>query len=288
MRRAGLTWNGDPRVKPPYGAAEIDWGHPLASGLVLATWSTERAGSAFDFGLGRRGTFTDPLWSSGVITGPDIANAGSRYVTVSAPQLAIGSIWTRYFVRTLPATSHIYGLFSWVNSADAEPNVTYDKVITLYPESGGQVDTRYYVYDGASKSFRGSNIGAWSAALNRVGSWGMTFDGGTLRGYRDGMSDGSLAAGSTYVGYTTPAVRIGARVNSFDGSGIATERFDGVQDTFLAWSCILPADAFLQLHAEPYAMLRPRVSRRYFVPAAAGGMLPYTPLRRRQRRRLLT
>src|SRR3990167_2034237 len=28
-----LLWS-DPRVKPPFGAAEVDWGHPLARGLI--------------------------------------------------------------------------------------------------------------------------------------------------------------------------------------------------------------------------------------------------------------
>src|SRR3990167_4097943 len=51
MRRAGLTWDGDPRVKPPFGAAEVDWGHPLTASLITRGLLNESGGPVY--GLGR-------------------------------------------------------------------------------------------------------------------------------------------------------------------------------------------------------------------------------------------
>src|SRR3990167_6114750 len=47
MPRRSLLWP-DPRVKPPFGAAEIDWGHPLASGLVFYAPLNEGGGLPLD------------------------------------------------------------------------------------------------------------------------------------------------------------------------------------------------------------------------------------------------
>src|SRR3990167_119944 len=44
-----LLWP-DPRVKPPFGAAEIDWGHPLARELVVCLLFNEQAGIPQDSG----------------------------------------------------------------------------------------------------------------------------------------------------------------------------------------------------------------------------------------------
>src|SRR5678815_3514239 len=44
------TWP-DPRVKPPYGAAEIDWGHPLSRALIVHLLFNEGGGLPRDMGL---------------------------------------------------------------------------------------------------------------------------------------------------------------------------------------------------------------------------------------------
>src|SRR3990167_6453935 len=48
MRRAGLTWDGDPRVKPPFGAARVDWGHPLTHRLAVLLLCNETGAAPRD------------------------------------------------------------------------------------------------------------------------------------------------------------------------------------------------------------------------------------------------
>src|SRR3990167_4427200 len=63
MRRAGLTWNGDPRVKPPFGAAEVDWGgHRLARGLVHLFLMNELAGIPYDLCQRAKSVTFDGTW----------------------------------------------------------------------------------------------------------------------------------------------------------------------------------------------------------------------------------
>lgn len=64
LRRSPI-WS-DPRVKPPLGAVKIDWGHPLAANLAFSWLFNEGAGTPYDLVVGkallRRSA---PVWSVG-------------------------------------------------------------------------------------------------------------------------------------------------------------------------------------------------------------------------------
>jgi len=281
MRRAGLTWDGDPRVKPPFGAAEIHGGHALSRLLSRGCWLfNEGAGAALVDSLGRTpGSFGDgaasraPLWMvserdravlfDGV---DDNINLGtSAWLN---PSYMTATCWIR------PAATQLdnWGVFlaRWFNS-------------TSYHFSSGDGTTVNKL-----KIFINTTGGTQSVAAptamtaNRWYHVAFTWDGATLRLYQDGVQVATAAHSGT-LSSTSDKTVLGNKVttgadNPFTGQmGLVT----------LSEAPALPGE-LLQLYAEPYAMLRPRVSRRYFVPAAAGGMLPYTPLRRRRRRRLLT
>src|SRR3990167_7254427 len=63
MAPRSLLWP-DPRVKPPFGAAEVDWGHRLAQKLVAGFFFTEGGGTMLLGGASLYGTSVASSWEA--------------------------------------------------------------------------------------------------------------------------------------------------------------------------------------------------------------------------------
>lgn len=254
MLRRSALWDGDPRVKPPFGAAELDWGHTLARAL--------ESFACFDAGLqdftSRRG------WSFSTRAKFDTGSAGA-------------------------GVSNILGA-----GAGASSSLTPSPVLSIAAASNWS-DWVYY----SATAFDGGNPGLWRSG----GGGGNTFhivQGGNLRVWvrldgTDILLPGSGTAHTTGLQTTgvscvtstsvteyingvqsqtashsvaTPAFTI----QSIQWQSDTTESWSGVYYAFGVWSRALRADEYAWLSAEPYAMLRASVRRRYFVPAPAASL----------------
>src|SRR3990167_125555 len=284
MRRAGLTWDGDPRVKPPFGAAEVDWSGPLAWGLTGVWLFNEGGGTLIDLtGRHRAGALVGPPSRTLNARGRALnftAN-GSQYVPAHPTTNVAGQLnLTILAVGRCPDATATYRPAIYCERAASGSNtiLKLNRRDTPSPTTTLELVFR----DEAGTLDRISANTVLTDAVLRT--MGVTKAGTAITHYLDGVPDGTgtLTASDLIFGTGVPTT-IGS-----DPADVALSTWAGDLNLVMTSARALSAADILRLHVEPYAMLRPRVSRRYFVPAAAGGMLPYTPLRRRQRRRLLT
>ena len=256
IRRSAL-WS-DPRVKPPFGAAEIDWGHPLATGILLRTNHAEGGGQKFvnDAGGPASGTLgTNYQWNagpSGLALACTAAGASPGTVVTFGAETAIpvptnGTFTVALHYRKTDSTNRSSSGFGV-----ADPSYPY-RFHAHLPDSDGTV---YFDY-------RGTNI-----PLNRVTAAGLTFGndiwifsgGSELRIYQNGILRGNS----------------GTPNETRSASAADLVLFGGTSNTDLAesaWFSLyqreLSAAEALWLSTEPYAMFRPIVRRRYFAPTTA-------------------
>lgn len=248
MARRSLFWP-DPRVKPPFGAAEIDWGHPLARGL-LGYWPfNETGGNAVDLVLGL----------------PAIASGGASRAS-SGDDLGAVLTTAQYFVAAKPpafqvaASSMVARVRSTSASVQMVANVNFNGSNVPYafsPNLSGSYQG-YSFYDGA---WRNSGVTTDIRGDNLVHTLGGSYDGTTLRYYVDGVQDASAA----YTGTQNLA-----NTNTFDIGRYANDGvyfFGNIYHLALYGRALTAAEMHWSAQ-EPYALLRPIVRRRYFVPTA--------------------
>lgn len=252
MRRAGLTWNGDPRVKPPFGAAVWGPDMPLGTGLLCAFLYNERAGAPSVIGA------VMPATSSNGTPGWDSAATGvvRSYLAVTDRDTSVASLPTTFqsactiaMIRrkrdtTLRACSHFA-----VNDAG-------NRCQAHMPYSDSTV---YWDYGGAGAPNRLTSSYSVTTQLER---W--VFTGGPLGSAI--YLNGTLQA-SQGTAITTSAA--GAfQVNGWSGAGstgdVVDLEFCGI------WGRQWTDDDAREWFRAPYAFLRPIVRRRYFVPASGG------------------
>ena len=275
MRRPGLTWDGDPRVKPPFGAAEVDWRHPLANGLVGLWLMNEAAGPVYNMIQRRPETVvTTSGWSvnaSGLTLTARTIGDGIQLPSTTEDLTVDWTIVARLRRQTLPAGGLAIPIYSrWTNTTTQRQFYFYFRPPDVASPNQLQLDIPWIaaILTGATPL----------TDTTTVHSVGASRAGTAWTAWLDGIADGSATNATAQESAQTTSPWWG--YGTFDNMSMA-----GDFTQALVWRVAQPASRMLQLHTEPYAMLRPRVARRYFVPAAAGGMLPYTPLRRR---RLLT
>src|SRR5262245_14193662 len=114
MPRRSLLWP-DPRVKPPYGAAEIDPGHPLARGLIGAWLCNEGAGELYDLTRRSRASTTDYgslMWTTSPygLSSESVGGAGRKIIPASAAldasrQLSLAS---KFIHKISNTNAHIF------------------------------------------------------------------------------------------------------------------------------------------------------------------------------------
>ena len=257
----------DPHVKPPYGAAEIDWGHPLATGLAQASVFNEGGGAPVDLVNGVVGTIVPTVAWETTALGVGLAMKQAASVgTVTFPHLASYNPSTECTVfciaslLTYDGTTHGVFYHGGVNASTGVGMDLHNGLsgrLTCYVNNASEVlitDTALWPGSGTT--------GLHSMAFTyKAGDRSKVFTDGTLR------TDNAATAAS--VTTTTNVLTWGSRrpdrtVSDWNGT-IVVGYFYTVQksDSAIQW-----------LSAEPYALLRPIVRRRYFVPAAAGLSIP--------------
>jgi hypothetical protein len=225
----------DPRVKPPLGAAGVDWSHPLARDLV-ALWLFNEGGGEIvtDLCARHHGKITLPTvvtWKPSLY-GPAVdsvlTGSSTTGITVApAVVFAASSSFTyrgRFFFR---ASDTLGALLCQTNS------------IGVYVSSG---------------KFRFIDVPAANTTLvaNTWYEYAVTRSGSSVAYFKDGQADGTQSGNSAW----SPDSMC---------NNIGSNSFDGLLAYQQLWRRQLSADEVAWLYAEPFAMLRPIVRRRYAV-----------------------
>jgi len=258
----------DPRVKPPFGAAEIDWGHPLARGLRVASIVFDGT-QPIPNDLVR----TDP-WGTG---GTDPIPALSRY-----GQTAFANNDATAFLNR--------STDPWLTASTTQPI----SVFTVYQPVDDNNDRHIFNLQAGQRDFAAVN--AWnsnntlvgivdsgftgySVSLGDIGTSSMRAVGGSwgaagLKGYLDGVLKGTNTNPTAHRPWAT------GKDFRWLSSGVGADRPQGRSLLIYAWDRQLTDSEQLQLGTgEFYAFLRPVVRRKYSIPAQvtiAGGHRRFT------------
>lgn len=247
IRRSPL-WS-DPRVKPPYGAAAVDWSHPLSAGLLACWLFNEGIGPAQSIAGSPRSIV---LQNAATTWGPTEADIG--LVSVATAGTTQGGILSPTLTIAAGAAFSVRIRFTNRGSDD------WCSLLTVGNRGMVLVAAHVYWFSGDADGINGSLTPALGVVhdslFTRVAA-------GSTALYVDGTPDGTNTGGGGAYGLD----RI--------GNDQFSESFVGNHHTMQVWDRVLPADYALWLAAEPYAFLRPALRRRYFVAgAAAGSVVP--------------
>lgn len=233
----------DPRVKPPYGAAAIDWSHPLADNLrALWLFGTSGAGEIDLCGRGQSMTITNGAVSgkgldcNGATTNGTFANPSGGPLRFSSSDAK--TAWAVLQAHATDGGNH--GVLT--NSAGVYPLYQYSANTWLCAWNGSEF---------ASTSGT-VVVGEWTSL---VGTW----NGTNVRLYKS----------KTLVQDVTPSPAGNTSGTYSVGSTGGVQNWDGVLSVLGIWGRALSHGHAMWLDAEPYAMLRPIVRRRYSVPATS-------------------
>jgi len=262
MAPRSLLWP-DPRVKPPFGAAEIDWGHPLANGLSVSHLFNELGGSRANNAAGgvAQGTVNllgTSLWK------PD----GLTFFDTYAERLDYGSVTALSFISVAEGT--FSARVKPTGTPTDDPSALNLQTIGLDSNGNARL-TRGKVSSGADSWYFLANDGASRSVSSpaTVDTWAMVtwvHRGGQLYGFVNGVPIGNVTCNDIInMQYGLAYV--------FGQGGAAGTGFKGAADYFYANKRGLTHGEVAWLSAEPYAMLRPIIRRRYFVPAVAASGL---------------
>lgn len=245
----------DPRVRPPFGAAEIDWGHSLAKNLTsfalfygpFIVEMTQRFRWSLVVGASPR------TGAAGAGAGP---TAGSGFgVANISPGLAIaaGANWSDFL--HYHATSFDGGSPGLWRSAGGGGNTFHIVQSSGTPRISVRLNGTDILIPGSGTVHP---IGLQTTGVSCVSSASITE-------YINGAQ--THTAGHAVA---TPAFSI----TPLGAQSDDTQVWAGVYYAFGLWSRALTAEDYAYLHAAPYAMLRTRVRRRYFIPATGGSTVP--------------
>ncbi len=257
----GSRW----KTKPPVGAAEIDWTHPLSQNLAGLYLMNEGAGNLRDLASGVTAVATGgPTWTTAE-SGLGIQAATSKYFL--APDV------TAY---NPPTPFTILAAFKVTNSGNTQR-------IFSHLENGGAFRSYELAIDNGSTDnlsvWCGDLANGWANATTTVHDniphlGGAIISSTAVTFYRDGKTDGTVTR--------TPALTNVPAYIGVTSDGVSTP-FTGTIYGIWLWSRTLPADQVQWHYAEPYAMLRPIVRHRYFAPTAAVVPPPATGVGLKQR-----
>jgi hypothetical protein len=251
-----LLWP-DPRVKPPFGAAEIDWGHPLTLGLLTAFLFNEGAGRPQNLLLEPSSGAAATIWTPSrhglaldfePMTSP-LQVSSSRLDNLGALSVVFRWLWNGGLgddTWTYPGAKPVDGAQWWLVYDTSLSRLEWRRTYTTLFQRAFVTTisaNRWYHTVGTDTGIAGS---------------------GNCLVYLDGVRSGteeSFASGA-------PAADAGA-VAIGGANASAYRNWRGLLDVFLYYNRALSPSEALWLASEPYAMLRPIVRRRYFVPAVA-------------------
>jgi hypothetical protein len=243
-------------AKPPVGA-ELDWGHPLAQGLVHCCLYTERgAGRVTELVTRSTGVLTNgAAWADtpagfGVLT--DGTNDFVNFTgNVTRVQEAVGA--------------NLCSLAMWVSCTDttktnAYPFSVLDEIVVLY----GFVARTYELYlNGGLTRQTIKQLTAGDAAEHLIA---FSFDGvnNTVKAYFDGVQTLSAAAANDLAGAIT-SFTVGSSTT------LGQNPFAGVFSQTMLWKRPLAADEMWSLYRDRYSMIR-RATPLFVDSVAAGGV----------------
>lgn len=258
-------WWGDPRVKPPFGSAEIDWGHPLATDLHDCVLLNEGGGTAV-INLGPGGTpgslvsVSGGLWPawSGSVEGLAVKPGSQTSTTKSEIRVPshggfTGQLPAAMRIRVIP---NVYASNYNMLAEKGTTSPASDAEFGIYINATGSAFSWIYFGGGAGVALSGGSV-----TVGRVHDIVCTRDSvGLISVYLDGQ----FIVSKTLTGVLVSPNnwRLG---NSTMGGTL------GAEMTYLvlqSWRRSLTPTEVLGLWTEPYAFLRPILRRRYFVPAA--------------------
>ena len=258
MSRRGSRWTTD---KPPFGAAEVDRNHPLGEGVVAHWVMNEGTGQLYSM-------------PGSLVSSPSTAMSGVFVVEQ-------GRLCTKFtgdpqhvnFGNQAPL--NITGPFTLIGWCRRNSALAYNVPITRRGGSGGS-QLQYQLTwlhsgetpaNGVRLDWRtGGNLRTLnSTSAYTTSAWhqlAATYDLATARLFVQGLQDGSASVSGAVDTFS---------VNNYLGQdgdvtpNYSVALFDNVS---IYRTALIPAN-IQWLYAEPYAFLRPKVPRRYFVPAAA-------------------
>lgn len=245
------TWP-DPRVKPPLGAAEINWQHPLTQGLLAFWLFNEGGGTAVDLCFGLSATQVGGAAMRADTGGVGIFNTtvgtGVYYTAVRPAYLRTATSSTVARIRSSTSTPIATVACATFSSGQVPMIFTID----------GPTILGYGFYDGA---FHTSGINTVVNGDGLVHDVAGTYDGTTLTYYLDGKSDST----ASYTGAqdTTQTVNLDFMQYQFDG-----RYFLGSIYHLAYYGRSLTAAEARWWASEPYAVCQPIVRRRYVIPVA--------------------
>lgn len=246
-------WNEDPRVKPPFGAAEIDWGHPLTAGLFALYLFSEGGGVPVDL-CGHVG----------------ITRTGATFVASAlGPAMSFSGTTDRLTATQTPAADAPLSMAAWFLPADVTVLGTVmgvsDGAVTRYDllyfrgDVGGNPVQHFC--NGATTFSTGQS----SNGVLGVNTWNHVVTVTATASSRAAYLNGVKTADTTNIGSQATMDRLGIACRPD-----AVQLFNG-QIAFAAfWSTALSDELAAWLYAEPYAMLRPIVRRAWFSFPAGG------------------
>lgn len=255
----------DPRVKPPFGAAQINWGHPLAgNNLVHCFLLNEAAGAIHDIAGSRRrvtATMNGPTWvETRGGRGLNFVRASSQWVDLG-PMPATGPYTddVTVVVRFVPTNTALTNISTMLGTGTSD---NFSKEFTLW--TGNTPNTA---------EFRWGDIDAVTGieTLTTLTA-GVQYD---VAGWRQGSPSDwrrRIYLNGRQDNASTIATNIsqgGSLALGRDGAGGA-RYFDGQIIFAIVYDRALSDIEIHSLYVEPYAFLQPVIRRRYFVPVAAG------------------
>jgi hypothetical protein len=169
----------------------------------------------------------------------DFDGATDYATATGVPQVGTGTIACWIWIRTLPGASNAGMIMTFYEESQTEEFGTHDKQLIL--GSDGLLYTR--IYDGAVKSTTGSTVMATSTWYHT----GLSIDGTNLKGWVNGVNEGSVAAGASFTGYTNPSLRLCGLTTTLGLAELARERHDGRIADFAIWSAALSTGEFAAL-----------------------------------------
>jgi hypothetical protein len=255
-----LLWP-DRRVKPPFGVARVDWGHPLARGLVGEWLFNEGGGKyALDIAGTNTGTLINGLSrASGRAGGALKFDGASEYVNLS------NSV-------TLQPVNYISIVF-WMNTLGNNSDGTYapqffDTNNNSWGTSFQQYSTSHGLYWTLGSNTNKINFPyVFDAAWHQIG---LTYDGAYMRLYIDAVLGQSAAATGT-ITWTTDPLLVGAR-KDFTSTYFVHNTF---MDDFRIYNRALSASEVQQAYLEPFSHLRPIKRRFYSIPSGGVVRVPW-------------
>jgi hypothetical protein len=251
----------DHRIKPPYGAVEIDGGHPLAVGLTAA-WVLNAGAGVVDSvpGVPRMPTTTNPIWGAfggyysegttiGNLTNVSTGITAAPYtLTVRIRATAIPTVNRKIITHLYSPAGYIYGAFG-IDSTTGYVHIVAERIGSFELAVSSSInicDKLPHVLTGVFASDTDKRL------------------------YVDGVLAATITT-SVVIYAGGPYVVCFGSIGNGSSSG-----FTGSIEMAAIHKTALSADRIALLASDPYCFLREVHPRTYGFLGAAGGVQAYT------------